>query len=64
MHCSGKGDRVKEVLELVHSDVYGSVNIQAHGGYEYYVTYLDDYSIYGYVYLMYRKNETFEKFKE
>ena len=37
---------------------------QARGGYEYYVTFIDDYSRYGYVYLMRRKSETFEKFKE
>lgn len=29
-----------------------------------YVTFIDDYSRYGYIYLMHRKNETFEKFKE
>ena len=62
MHFLGKGDSVKEVLELVHSDVYGPMNIQARGGYEYYFTFLNDNSMYGYVYLMHRKNETFEKF--
>ena len=32
--------------------------------YEYFITFTDDYSIYGYVYLMRRKSEAFEKFKE
>ena len=40
------------------------MNVKARGGYEYYVTFIDDYSRYGYVYLMQRKSETFEKFKE
>ena len=38
--------------------------IQARGGYEYFITFTDDYSRFGYVYLMKRKFETFEKFKE
>ena len=37
---------------------------QANGGYEYFITFMDDYSRYGYVYLMKWKSEAFEKFKE
>ena len=40
------------------------MSIQAWGGYEYFITFTDDYSRFGYVYLMKRKFETFEKFKE
>ena len=40
------------------------MNIQARGGYEYFVTFIDDYSKYGYIYLLRRKYECFEKFKE
>ena len=58
------GFRAKEPLELVHSDVYGPLNVQAGGGYEYFITFIDDYSRYEYVYLMQRKSETFGKFKE
>ena len=61
---STKGERAKEPLELVHSDVCGPLNVQARGGYEYFVTFINDYSRYGYVYLMQRKSEIFEKFKE
>ncbi|XP_074559221.1 uncharacterized protein LOC141815202 [Curcuma longa] len=61
---SAKGNRAKEPLELVHSDVCGPMTTQARGGYEYFVTFIDDYSRYGYVYLMHRKSETFGKFKE
>ena len=38
--------------------------IQARGSYEYFVTFVDDYSRYGYIYLMQHKSKTFEKFKE
>ena len=61
---NAKGRRAQELLELVHSDVYGPMLIQARGGYEYFITFTDDYSRFGYVYLMKRKFEAFEKFKE
>ena len=40
------------------------MRVQARGGYEYFVTFTDDYSIYGFVYLMHQKSETFDKFRE
>ena len=40
------------------------MSTQAKGGYEYFITFTNDYSGYGYVYLMKRKSETFEIFKE
>ena len=52
------------MLELVHSDVCDPMSTQEKGGYEYFITFTDDYSRYGYVYLMKRKSEAFEKFKE
>ena len=61
---SSKGERSKEPLQLVHSDVCGPLSVQARGGYEYFITFIDDYSRYGYVYLMHKKFETFGKFKE
>ena len=59
-----KGLRAEQPLELMHSDVYRPFSIQARGGYEYYVTFIDNYSRYGYVYLMHQKSKPFEKFKE
>ena len=61
---SAKGERSKELLQLVHSDVCGPLSVQARGGYEYFITFTDDYSRYGYIYLMHKKYETFGKFKE
>ena len=61
---TSKGNRAKEPLELIHSDVCGPINIQARGGYEYFVTFTDDYSRYGHVYLMLKKSETFDRFKD
>ena len=59
-----KCERSKKPLQLVHSDVYGPLIVQARGGYEYFVTFIDDYSRYSYIYLMHKKFETFGKFKE
>jgi transposase InsO family protein len=36
----------------------------ARGGFQYFITFTDDLSRYGYIYLMKHKSETFEKFKE
>ena len=58
-----KGNRSKDVLELIHSDLCGPMNIQARGGFEYFIIFIDDYSRYGYIYLMRRKSECFEKFR-
>ncbi|KAA0047456.1 gag/pol protein [Cucumis melo var. makuwa] len=59
-----KGYRVKEPLELIHSDLCGPMNVKARGGFEYFISFIDDYSRYGYLYLMEHKSEALEKFKE
>ena len=59
-----KGNRSNELLELVQTDVYGPINIRAHGYYEYFITFTDGHSRYEYVYLVHHKSDSFEKFKE
>ena len=59
-----KGNRATKQLKLVHTDVCGPMSVQAKGGYEYFITFTDDYSRYEYVYLMCHKFEAFEKFQE
>jgi hypothetical protein len=51
-------------LELIHSDVFGSVKQISLGGMRYMVTFVDDFSRYVWVYFMKEKSETFLKFKE
>ena len=60
----GVGHRATDLLELIHSDVCGPMSHTAHSGFSYFVTFTDDKSRYGYIYLMRYKSETFEKFKE
>ena len=57
-----KGNRATKQLEFIHTDVCGLMSVQARGGYEYFITFTDDYSRYGYVYLMRYKFVAFEKF--
>ena len=40
------------------------MNVEACGRYRYFLTFTDNFSRYGYIYLMKHKSETFEKFKE
>ena len=63
-HFKAKENRATVQFELVHTDVYGPMTIQAKGGYEYFITFTDDYSRYGYIYLMRHKSEAFGKFQE
>ena len=59
----GQGERAKNLLGLIHTDVCGPLSTNARGGFQYFITFTDDLSRYGYVYLMKHKSESFEKFK-
>ena len=61
---SGTMERASDLLEIIHTDVCGPMSVEARGGYRYFLTFTDDLSRYGYVYLMKHKSETFEKFKQ
>ena len=56
------GYRAKEVLDLVHTNLCGPMSTSARGGYEYFISFMDNCSRYGYIYLMHHKSEAFEKF--
>ncbi|KAL0292716.1 UNVERIFIED_CONTAM: Retrovirus-related Pol polyprotein from transposon TNT 1-94 [Sesamum calycinum] len=51
-------------LDLIHTDVCGPLNTPARGEYSYFITFTDDHSRYGYVYIMRYKSEAFGRFKE
>ena len=61
---SGTMERAIDLLEIIHTDVCGPMSVEARGGYRYFLTFTDDLSKYGYIYLMKHKSGTFEKFKE
>ena len=59
-----KGYKAKECLELVYTNVYGSFNVHAWEGYEYFISFMDDYPKFRCVYLMHRKFDALDKFIE
>ncbi|KAL0451445.1 UNVERIFIED_CONTAM: hypothetical protein Slati_1122600 [Sesamum latifolium] len=52
------------LLDLVHTDACRPLSVPARGGFSYFITFTDDHSRYGYVYLMRYKSEAFGRFKE
>ena len=53
---------LKEILnELIHSDICEFEGILTRGGNRYFITFIDDFSEYSYVYLMKNKSDAFEK---
>ncbi|GJU33958.1 retrotransposon protein, putative, ty1-copia subclass [Tanacetum coccineum] len=56
-------ERAKDLLGLIHTDVCGPFRIVSRQGASYFVTFTDDFSRYGYVYLLKHKHEVFETFK-
>ena len=58
------GERASDILDLVHTDVYGPILTKAKGEYSYFITFTDDKLRFGYMYLMKYKYEAFDKFKE
>ena len=59
-----QGERASDLLGLIHTYICGPLSTTARGGFSYFVTFTNDFSRYGYVYLMKYKSETFEMFKE
>ncbi|KAL0405649.1 UNVERIFIED_CONTAM: Retrovirus-related Pol polyprotein from transposon TNT 1-94 [Sesamum latifolium] len=59
----GKAKRATHPLELVHSDMWGTMNVGARHGAFYFLTFIDDYSRYGSVYLLSHRSEALDCFK-
>ncbi|GJX98097.1 retrotransposon protein, putative, ty1-copia subclass [Tanacetum coccineum] len=56
-------ERAKDLLGLIYTDVCGPFKIMSRQGAYYFVTFTDNFSRYGYVYLLKHKHEVFETFK-
>ena len=61
---SGTMERASDLLKITHADVCGPMSVDARSGYRYFLTFTDELSRYGYIYLMKHKSKTFEKFKQ
>ena len=60
---TGQSERANELLGLIHFDVCGPLSLIARGGFQYFITFIDDFSRYSYVYLMKQKSKSFKIFK-
>ncbi|GKD47076.1 retrotransposon protein, putative, ty1-copia subclass, partial [Tanacetum coccineum] len=56
-------ERAKDLLGLIHTDVCGPFKITSRQGASYFVIFTNNFSHYGYVYLLKHKHEVFETFK-
>ena len=46
-----------QLLEIVHTDICGPFDVNSFGKERYFITFIDDYSCYGYVYLLHEKSQ-------
>ena len=57
-----KEQRGSDLLEIVHTDISGPYSTTI-CGYRYFLTFIDDFSRYGYLYLIKEKSDALDKFK-
>jgi transposase InsO family protein len=55
--------RCSQVLELIHTDICGPFPTPTRNGQRYFITFIDDYSRYGYIYLIKEKAQALDMFK-
>ena len=61
---NAKVDRCTELLEVIHKDICGSFIPLAMGGHKYFITFIDDYSRYGFVELILEKFDSWRLSKQ
>ena len=57
------GTRNSELLDLIHKDICGPLNVHTRMGEVYFITFIDDLSINGYIYLIKNKHEALKNFQ-
>ena len=58
-----KIDWCESTLDLIHIDICGPMTPAVLGGYKYFITFIDDFSRYGYVELIHEKSDSLNVFK-
>lgn len=56
-HTKKGATRSNELLEIIHTDICGPLNIPCLSGEKYFITFIDNFSRYGYVYLIHEKSQ-------
>ena len=47
-----------QLLEIIHTDLCGPFDVPSFGGEKYFITFINDFSRYGYVYLLHEKSQS------
>jgi transposase InsO family protein len=55
--------RSEGLLEIIHTDICGPFTPSTLGGYRYFITFIDDFSRYGHIFLIHEKSEALDMFK-
>ena len=56
-------NRASDVLELIHTDICGPFPMASWNGQTYFITFIDDFFRYGYLYLIHDKSQSLDVFK-
>ena len=56
-------NRASDILELIHTDICGPFPTASWNGQTYFITFIDDFSRYGYLYLIHDKSQSLDVFK-
>lgn len=59
-----RGLRSHKPFEMIHSDVWGPCEVYSVSGHRWFVTFIDDFSRYTWLYLLKRKSDVFSVFKD
>jgi hypothetical protein len=54
--------RSSDVLEIIHIDICGPFNVKSVDGFNSFITFMDDFSRYGYIYPIRERSEALDKF--
>lgn len=58
-----ESDRSTDLLQLIHTDIYGPFPTPSLGRQRYFITFIDDFSRYAYVFLIHQKSDSLDVFK-
>ncbi|KAJ9535138.1 hypothetical protein OSB04_un001784, partial [Centaurea solstitialis] len=57
-HTKKGAKRSSQLLEIIHTDICGPFDVPTFGGENYFITFIDDYSRYCYLYLLHNKSQS------
>ena len=63
LHFPNTETKISKVLELLHTDLWGPSTSVSRGDYQYYISFVDDFNMYTWIYPLKLKSEALEVFK-